>query len=104
MFDFLNTFIVCLLIFLASQYNYDIFSPIIIILYSIFFPGLSNLVFVVFFGIIIFFKFGELNSIWLFLLGLCVFVIIVASIIGKNKQPQEDSGGYEDLLKMLGNQ
>jgi len=104
MFDFLNSFIVGLLIILSTQYNYDYFGIIIVILYSIFFPGLSNLVFVAFIALILFFKFGELTQLWWVLLGVATFIVVIASIFGKKPQQEEDGGNYEDLLKMLGNQ
>ncbi|MFA5745989.1 MAG: hypothetical protein WCX82_01240 [archaeon] len=104
MFDFLNTFIVGILMILSSQYNYDFFSVIIVILYSLFFPGLSNLIFVFGLAAIIFLKSGELSQLWWVVLGIITFIIVIASMFTKKEEEPEEGGGYGDLLKMLGNQ
>ena len=104
MFDVLNYFVVGLLIILSFQYNYSFFSPIIILLYSLFFPGTSNLLLVFFLIGVLFFTTGEINSFWWITIGVLCAVIILSNIFGKKNVQKEDGGNYDDLLKMLGNQ
>jgi len=101
--DFLNFFIVGILILISFQYNYNFFSVFIIIVYSLFYPTLTNLLFIVFLLSIVFVKTGEIQSYWWYLSGLMVLIILVSSMFGSNKKA-DDSEGYDDLLKMLGKQ
>ncbi|HOW29472.1 MAG TPA: LPXTG cell wall anchor domain-containing protein [archaeon] len=89
---------------ISSQYNYDFFSVFIIIIYSLFYPTLTNLLFVLLFMIIVFIKTGEIAITWWYLMGIMSAIIVIASIFGSKKQEEEDSGGYDDLLRMLGKQ
>lgn len=104
MFDFLSFFVISILIILSFQYNYYFFAPVIVILYSIFFPGLTNLFLVFLLAVMLFFNTGELPPFWLGVFGVCILVVVFVSIFKKGGAPKEDGGGYEDLLKMLGNQ
>lgn len=101
--DFLNFFIIGILMIISSQYNYDFFSVFIIIIYSLFYPSMVNLFFVLLFLIIVFIKTGEINQTWVYLAGIMSVIIVIASLFGVKKQ-EEDTGGYDDLLKMLGKQ
>jgi hypothetical protein len=104
MFDFLNYFVIGLLIILSFQYNYSFFAPLIVLLYSLFFPGISNLILVIFLIGVLFFTTGEIISLWWIIIGVLCAVIIISGIFGKKSAQKEDGGNYEDLLKMLGNQ
>lgn len=104
MFDFLSFFVIGILIIFSFQYNYYFFAPVIVILYSIFFPGLTNLLLVFLLAVMLFLNTGELPPFWLSIFGVCVLVIVFVAIFKKGGAPKEEGGGYEDLLKMLGNQ
>lgn len=86
---------------ISSQYNYDFFSIFIVTIYSFFSPSYGNLFLVFLFFIILFFKYGSIDSSWLYLLGM-MFVLVLLFAKFKNKKQEEESGGYDDLLKMLG--
>jgi len=89
---------------ISSQYNYDFFSVFIIIIYSLFSPTLTNLLLVLLLAVLVFIKTGEIASFWIYLIGIMSLIIILSAIFGSKKQEEEDTGGYDDLLKMLGKQ
>ena len=41
---------------------------------------------------------------WWYLFGIMALVVIISSIFNSSKPQEEDAGGYDDLLKMLGKQ
>lgn len=102
MFDFLSFFIVGLLVIFSIQYEYFFFAPIIVIFYSIFFPGYLNLLLVLLLAVMVFIKTADLPQFWLIICGVCSVIVILAAIFRKGKAPQEEGGNYEDLLRMLG--
>lgn len=104
MFDFLSFFVICLFIIFSFQYNYYFFAPILVILYSIFIPGFTNLILVFILALLLFLNTGEVPFLWWVICGVCILIIVIFSIKNKGGAPKEEGGGYEDLLKMLGNQ
>lgn len=101
--DILNFFIISLVMIISSQYNYDFFSVLIVIIYSLFCPSLSNLIFVLLLLLLVFIKTGEIAGYWWCLAGVLVFIIVVATKFGSKKKGEDtDAGSYDDLLKMLG--
>ncbi len=104
MFDFLSFFVIGLLIIFSFQYNYYFIAPVVVILYSVFFPSFINLLLVFLLALMLFITTAEIPQLWLIILGVCSLIIILSAIFKKGGAPKEDGGGYEDLLKMLGNQ
>ncbi|MDD3244556.1 MAG: hypothetical protein PHU47_00195 [Candidatus ainarchaeum sp.] len=98
--DFISFFVVVVLMILSYQYNYDIFSAGIILVYSIFAPSKSNFLFVLLFAVLIFIKDGTINVFWILVL-LVLFAVIFIRSLFKNKKSNSNAN-YEDLAKLLG--
>lgn len=106
--DILNFFIIGILMIISAQYNYDFFSVLIVIIYSLFNPSIFNLSLVVLLLVVIFINTGKITLTWFYFSIILSAVIILISVFGKNKKKADagegGSGGYDDLLKMLGQQ
>jgi hypothetical protein len=99
--DFISFFVVLVLMLLSYQYNYDIISAAIILVYSIFMPSRSNFLFVALFGLLIFIKNGTIDIFWLLIIVVLLAVIIIRSFF-KGKKASSANNNYDDLAKLLG--
>lgn len=99
--DFISFFVVLILMLLSYQYNYEIISAAIILVYSIFMPSRSNYLFVVLFALLVFIKYGTIDIFWLLIIIALLAVIIIRSLF-KGKKASSANTNYDDLAKLLG--